>query len=582
VKNTRRLILLLVGVVAGLIATLLPSGVRPAAAAIDVRAAEAEFFSLLNVTRAANGKLPVVRDPGLDQLALDWSGKMSAVFDITATVIDAGDPHNCNKSALCHRPNLADFLGPIDSAWTAGGENVGTGGTVSGLNDAFIASKGHFDNIIGNYNRLGVGAVEKNGRIWVTFNFMMGPPLAAPTPPPAPTPITPGVNAAAPIADAPKGLAVQKIGAPSYFRSTSPLRVVDTRIGQGGQGPIAEKSIFTISFANEPSLPADAVGVTLNVTAVSPGAAGYLTVYPCDKPTPVASNINFAPDAVVPNLVTVAFSPSKTVCIYTSARLHLLADLAGWLTKSAGATPSAMTTSDPDRLMDSRGGERASVFTLKLTKIPADASAVGLNITVVDPTEDGFLTAYPCGRERPTASNVNYKRGQTVPNMAVVAVGVNQQVCFYSDKPTHLFVDSASYFSPVGGLLTAVVPDRLLDTRESVGGWLGKLGKGQTVSFGVRNADLPGIPGNASGVLLNVTAVDPSAAGFVTVFPCTSTSDLGAGRPNASNLNFVPGANVANLVTVRVPADGKICIYSDQRVHIIADLQAVITPASAA
>ena len=583
-KNTRRLIILLVGVVAGLIATILPSGVHAASAAIEPRAAEAEFFNLLNVTRNANGKPPVVRDSGLDQLALDWSAKMSAVFDITQTVINSTDPGNCNKSALCHRPNLADFLGPIDSAWTKGGENVGTGGTVSGLNDAFIASIHHFENIVGDYNRLGVGVVAKNDRIWVTFNFMNGPPLKEPTPAPGPTPAPPTAGTSTSVPDAPKGLPVLPVGQASYFRSTSPLRLVDTRSGIGGPGPVGEKTVFTISLADEPSRPADAVGIALNVTAVGPAAAGYLTVYPCsDGAPPVASNINFNPADNVPNLVTVAFGKNTSVCVYTSAKLHLIADLAGWLTTSASGTPSSMTTSNPVRLMDSRSaGARSTIFTVQLaSQVPALATAVGLNLTVTDPADDGFITAYPCGQPVPVASNVNYHRGQTVPNMAVVAMGASQTVCITSDKPTHLIVDSASYFMPkpqnaasAGGLLSPVVPDRLLDTRESVGGWLGKLGKNQTVNFNVR--DLPGMPLSVTGVLLNVTAVDPSSPGYVTVYPC------GSDVPVASNLNYVTGANVANLVAVRVPADGKICLFSDQRVHLIADLQAIITPVAAA
>ena len=557
---------------AGLLATLLPTGIRSASAALDPRASESEFFALLNITRAANGKSPVVRDSGLDQLALDWSGKMADVYDNTQTVINSTDPGNCAKSALCHRPNLATFLGPIEPAWQAGGENVGTGGTVSGLNDAFIASAGHFANIIGNYNRMGVGVMLRNDRIWVTFNFLLGPALPDPTPGTNPPPRTNNSNESAAAPDSPRGLPVSRVGAPSYFRSTAPLRVVDTRSGQGGVGPVGEKTVFTISLADEKSRPADALGVALNVTAVGPAAAGYLTVYPCGTPPPVASNINFAPDTVVPNLVTVAFGTNASVCVYTSARLHLIADLAGWLTNSTSGVPSSMTTSDPTRLMDSRTGNRGTMFTVKVaSQVPAQATAVGLNLTVTDPSEDGFVTAYPCGQPIPTASNVNYRRGQTVPNMAVVAIGSNQTVCIFSDKPTHLIVDSASFFAPVGGLLNPVVPDRLLDTRESVGGWLGKLGKNQTVSFGVR--DLPGMPIDVTGVLLNVTAVDPSANGFVTVYPC------GSAVPTASNLNYVAGGNVANLVTVRVPADGKICIFSDQRVHLIADLQAVILPA---
>ncbi len=555
----------------GLLAAYLPTLIAPASAALDPRAAEADFFSLLNATRATFGKSILQRDPGLDQLALDWSGKMADVYDITATVLDANDRTNCSKSALCHRPNLGSHLTPIEPAWLGGGENVGTGGAVGGLNDAFIASPGHFANIVGNYNRVGVGVMVRNDRIWVTFNFLLGPTLSTPTP--TPTPPASASQASA-VPGAPRGLPVVPVGVPGYFKPADPLRLVDTRTGTRGSGPLADHSVFTISLADEASRPADAVGVALNVTAVGPAEPGYLTVFPCGGTPPVASNINFAPADVVPNLVTVAFGPNSSVCVYASTKMHLLADLAGWLTASAGGNGATMTTTEPARVLDSRGsGVRGTTFTLSLAgRVPADATAAGLNVTVNDPAGDGFLVAYPCGKGVPNASNLNFHRGQTVPNLATVAFGPGQTVCFEADKPTHLIVDAAGYFAPVGGLITAVVPDRLLDTRQSVGGWTGQLGSGQTIDFKV--SDLPGMPANLSGILLNVTAVNPTDNGFLTVFPC------GGSVPTASNLNFVAKETVANLTAVQVPSDGRICVFASARVHVIADLQALLTPSA--
>ena len=50
---------------------------------------------------------------------------------------------------------------------------------------------------------------------------------------------------------------------------------------------------------------------------------------------------------------------------------------------------------------------------------------------------------------------------------------------------------------------------------------------------------------------MNVTVTDPTWDGYVTVYP----GDV-ADRPTASNLNFVAGQTVPNLVTVKVPASG--------------------------
>jgi uncharacterized protein YkwD len=559
----------MLGLFTALVTSMLPVGVGSAHAALDQKAAEFEFYNLLNTTRTANGKTPLQRDPGLDQLALDWSGKMADVYDITHVVLDAVDRTNCTKSALCHRPNLADAITPIEPAWLGGGENVGTGGAVGALNDAFIASQGHFANIVGNYNRVGVGVIVRNDRIWVTFNFLLGPTLANPTPPPV---VVTQANA---TADAARGLPVVPIGDAGYFRPSAPTRVLDTRSGLRGVGPLADHSVFTLSLANEASRPADAFGAALNITAVGPAEAGYLTVFPCGSAPPEASNINFAAGGAIPNLVTVAFGANTTICVYTSTKLHLLADLAGWLGSSPGNGASTMTTVEPVRVLDSRSTKtRASVFTLSFAgRVPVDATAASLNLTVTDPEGDGFLTAYPCGTTTPTSSNVNFRRAQTIPNLATVAFGAGQTICLFASNATHLIIDLGGYFAPSGGLLNSVVPDRIIDTRQGIGGWTGRLGAGQTVD--VKISDLPGMPAKLSGVLINLTAVDPSEGGYVTIFPC------GTSVPTASNLNFGAHETVANLTAVRMPANGSICLFSSTRVHVIADLQALITPLAA-
>ena len=109
-----------------------------------------------------------------------------------------------------------------------------------------------------------------------------------------------------------------------------------------------------------------------------------------------------------------------------------------------------------------------------------------------------------------------------------------------------------------------MVPTRLLDTRNGTGGWLGTLGHTQTIDLPVGGK--AGVPANASAVVLNVTATDTTGAGYLTVFPC------GGAVPLASNLNFTAGDTRANLVTVRLGSDGKVCFYSYGRTSVIADI----------
>ncbi len=126
---------------------------------------------------------------------------------------------------------------------------------------------------------------------------------------------------------------------------------------------------------------------------------------------------------------------------------------------------------------------------------------------------------------------------------------------------------------------TAVTPTRICDTRpaspanQCTGHALAPQGTWDvqvTGSFGAAT-----VPASATSVVINLTAVNGSAGSFVTAYPA------GGGRPNSSNLNFPPHANVPNLVTVRVGSGGKVTIYNDQgAVDMIADLAGYYAPAA--
>jgi len=99
---------------------------------------------------------------------------------------------------------------------------------------------------------------------------------------------------------------------------------------------------------------------------------------------------------------------------------------------------------------------------------------------------------------------------------------------------------------PASSVVT-VTPDRILDTRTGVGL------SGPFVSGVSRKLQVTGavVPAGATGVLLHVTVVAPSAAGFLSVRPGDAT-----GAPSTSSLNFVAGDIVPNSVQVALPTAG--------------------------
>jgi hypothetical protein len=134
------------------------------------------------------------------------------------------------------------------------------------------------------------------------------------------------------------------------FTPIVPERWVDTRTGVGGpSGRVVPEQPLEIPQGGTP-LPAGAVAVAMNVTAVAPTGPGYLTVWPCGVSRPNASNVNYpmTGDTVAePNLVVASLQPDGRVCVHAEGPTFVLVDISGYFT--AGFSPVV-----PERLIDTR------------------------------------------------------------------------------------------------------------------------------------------------------------------------------------------------------------------------------------
>ncbi|MFC9306211.1 hypothetical protein ACFTWH_03190, partial [Streptomyces sp. NPDC057011] len=224
---------------------------------------------------------------------------------------------------------------------------------------------------------------------------------------------------------------------------------------------------------------------------------------------------------------------------------------------------SDFTPYTPTRILDTREGIGAAKGTvgpygttrLKIGGnggIPAGVTAVALNVTVTNTSGDGFVTVYPEGRERPATSNLNFKAGQSVPNMVIVPVGKNGYVDLYNHySSVDLVADVTGYFTRGSSSgYTPQAPSRIVDTREGLG-----TRRGQVPSKGKFNLTV-GPAGRYTAVALNVTVTNPQNSGFLTLTPG------GQAAPPTSNLNFTTGQTIANSVIVPVAADGSIDVLN--------------------
>jgi hypothetical protein len=221
----------------------------------------------------------------------------------------------------------------------------------------------------------------------------------------------------------------------------------------------------------------------------------------------------------------------------------------------AGAVAAGSTT---ELVIGGRGG------------IPASTKAVALNITAVGASGRGFVTIFPCGTAQPQTANLNVQVGAAYGNASIAKLGTGGRICIFSSVSAQLIVDvtgvvgSASTYTPI-------TPARLLESRPGLvttDGQFNGIGRRPAGSVTtIQIAGRSGLPAAASlrSTAINVVAVNPSANGFITVYPCDVP------MPTAASLNFRAGETIANSVVAKASAAGTICVFTSQSTDLVVD-----------
>ncbi|HVA59499.1 MAG TPA: choice-of-anchor Q domain-containing protein [Mycobacteriales bacterium] len=347
-----------------------------------------------------------------------------------------------------------------------------------------------------------------------------------------------------------------------------PVRILDTRNGTGGlSAPLAAGNSYPIQVAGMGGVPSSATAVEMTVTAVGPAGAGNLRVYPDGSAAPLASTVNYVPHRTVANYAIVSLPSNGKVDLYSDGSASgALLDVVGYCTNAAGYQGQT-----PVRIIDTRDGTGGSsaklapgvprvVTVAGVGGVPVGATAVALNVTAVGPAGAGNLRVYPDGSPTPDSSNINYIPGQDTAVFVLSQLPSSGKIDFLtSGSDTDLVVDVSGYYYSSTALVTQN-PVRILDTRpapDRVGLLSGPLPAGQVIGFQV--SGVGGVPADARSVLLQVTAIDPSAGGGdLRVFPGDATT-----APTASAINYDGTNDVADFVSVQLASNGMVNLYSD-------------------
>jgi len=244
------------------------------------------------------------------------------------------------------------------------------------------------------------------------------------------------------------------------FSPVAPARLMDTRIALGAPGRLSAGTVQALQVTGVADVPAGASLVALNVTSISPSAAGFVTVYPCDTERPTVSSLNPMPGRVKPNLVISPVAADGTVCLYTLTDVDLVVDITGFVSPVAALK---FTPAMPFRLSDTRDRDRPElnagtngepvaqgqtlVIQVAGTRgVALDAKAVSANFTVIGAFGPGFITAWPCGPQ-PATSTVNYVTGDAIANGAQIPLSSSGQICVFASINVHVVIDINGWWS---------------------------------------------------------------------------------------------------------------------------------------
>ena len=340
---------------------------------------------------------------------------------------------------------------------------------------------------------------------------------------------------------------------PSYmYHPVDPVRLIDTRTA-GGRLAAGGTLTVDLTVLAPTQVGADTAAVAVNVTAADPALAGFLTVWPCGTPQPLASSVNFLAHQNRGAQATTLLGAGRTMCVFSNTATDVVVDLQGTF-EPVGALMFSPVT--PDRKLDTRITGRATTIAIPA---PTSAAAVAATLTVTGGAAAGFLTAYPCSGTIPVVSNVNWQPGETVAGAVFVPVAADGTFCVFTSTPADVIVDITGVFGASSTLrFTPVTPTRMVDTRDGTGGWRGHLGVGQTIEIGAA-------PDSAVAVTGTITMVGPGLDGYLTGTICGQPAGV------TSSVNGARGAVMANSLTVGLSPGGDLCITSLVAAHALFD-----------
>jgi len=342
------------------------------------------------------------------------------------------------------------------------------------------------------------------------------------------------------------------------YDAVAPFRAIGT-LADGA--PVAAGTSVPVTVAGgTTSVPASAIAVVLNVTVAHDSAASVVSVYPAPAITtkPAFSNVNSAAGEAVANRVIVPVGTGGQVEVYNlygSADVDV--DVTGYYTGVGGIGSDFTPLAAPVRVADTRtaslvgtetaiGAAKSESFSLATAAsgIPATATAVAANVTVVSGATSGYLSIYPApaATTQPGFSDMNWVANDIVQNFSIAPTNGTGSVEIYNSYGTvDVVADVFGYFTAVVAgplMVSAVATDASIVITYN---------EGVTCPSGLDNINLAFVydwTGSASGGAFAAACSGGGTSSTPDVLTLTPESDLGFTVPGSgATLTYTAAAS---------------------------------------
>lgn len=188
--------------------------------------------------------------------------------------------------------------------------------------------------------------------------------------------------------------------------------------------------------------------------------------------------------------------------------------------------------------------------------VPADAAAVSVNVTAINPRSAGTVSVVPCGAVTPRVGNLLLRAGRTSSISAIVKVGAGGSICVRQSTDANVVLDLQGASDATSGY-HRVAPQRVLDS-----------GNNSIPSGSIRTVALASITGAPSGAFVAILGISAKAAldGRVRVYTCGTTP------PPVASLIATGGLRTQLLQLVRTDATGHVCVVTNGGASVSLDL----------